>query len=83
MAFTIEERAALLRIKGVGPNVLKRLEQLGYGSLDKLATAEAFFICKEAALLVGSSCWGNSPQARAAVQAAIDAAQRLRGSKDS
>jgi len=44
---------------------------LGFNSLAQLAAADALDIVTEAASLVGSSCWKNSPQARAAIQAAI------------
>ncbi|BCQ64836.1 hypothetical protein PBOI14_65860 [Pseudomonas sp. Boi14] len=66
-----EERAALLKVKGVGSTVVARLEQLGITSLAQLAAADALHIVTQASALVGSSCWKNSPQARAAIQAAI------------
>jgi DNA transformation protein len=50
------------------------LEQLGYSSLSQLAAADARHIVEGAAALVGSTCWKNSPQATAAIQAAITAA---------
>ena len=71
MAFNAHERAVLLAVKGVGPTVVQRLEQLGYDSLARLAGADALQIVSEAAGLVGSSCWKTSPQARGAIQAAI------------
>ncbi|AZC20756.1 MULTISPECIES: Pathogenicity locus [Pseudomonas] len=71
MTFSPEERAALLQVKGVGPTVVGRLEQLGIASLAELAGADALDIVTRASSLVGSSCWKNSPQARAAIQAAI------------
>ena len=71
MSFPANERAALLAVKGVGPTVVERLEQLGYHSLEQLSQADALEIVTQAASLVGSSCWKNSPQARAAIQAAI------------
>jgi hypothetical protein len=71
MSFRAEERRALLGVKGVGPTVVARLEQMGYSSLAQLSTASAFDIVSQASALVGSSCWKNSPQARAAIQAAI------------
>ncbi len=75
MPFSITERTALLALKGVGPTVVQRLEQMGFNSLRQLAEAEALEIVTTAAGLVGSSCWKNSPQARAAIQAAIDLAR--------
>ncbi len=71
MPFPVEEREALLGVKGVGPTVVARLEQMGFSSLGQLAGADASEIVSTAAALVGSSCWKNSPQARAAIQAAI------------
>ncbi len=71
MSFPANERAALLAVKGVGPAVVERLEQLGFHSLARLSQADALEIVTQAASLVGSSCWKNSPQARAAIQAAI------------
>lgn len=75
MPFPAEERRALLALKGVGPTVVVRLEQLGYESLAHLRNAHVLDIVSRASALVGSSCWKNSPQARAAIQAAIDLAQ--------
>ncbi|AZC33425.1 helix-hairpin-helix domain-containing protein [Pseudomonas chlororaphis] len=71
MPFPLEERQALLKVKGVGETLVARLEQLGIDSLAQLARADALDIVTQASALVGSSCWKNSPQARAAIQAAI------------
>lgn len=71
MPFPPDERQALLAVKGVGPTVVGRLEQLGFDSLAQLSEADALDIVTQASALVGSSCWKNSPQARAAIQAAI------------
>lgn len=54
--------------------VIARLEQMGYSDLQQLAGADVKDIVEKAAALVGSSCWKNSPQAKAAIQAAINAA---------
>lgn len=75
MPFPPEERQALLAVKGVGPTVVVRLEQMGFESLAHLARANALDIVSKASAIVGSTCWKNSPQARAAVQAAIGMAQ--------
>ena len=77
MAFPPSERQALLSVKGVGPTVVARLEQMGFGSLDHLARANTLDIVSRASDIVGSTCWKNSPQARAAIQAAIALAQSL------
>lgn len=71
MPFSPEERKALLGVKGVGPTVVARLEQMGFASLDQLSEANALDIVSQASAIVGSTCWKNSPQARAAIQAAI------------
>lgn len=74
MPFSAEERAALLAMKGVGPTVIQRLEQIGIDSLAALAEADITEVVSAAASLVGSTCWKNSPQARAAIRAAIERA---------
>ena len=71
MPFSLEERTALLALKGVGPTVITRLEQMGIESMDELAKAEVGDILAQASAALGSTCWKNSPQARAAIQAAI------------
>lgn len=75
MPFPLEERRALLAVKGLGPTVVARLEQMGFESLAHLAKANALDIVSKAANIVGSTCWKNSPQARAAIAAAIALAQ--------
>lgn len=74
MQFTPDERATLLAVKGVGPKVIERLEQMGFSNLGQLAEADANDILAQGASLSGSSCWKNSPQAKSAVQSAIGAA---------
>lgn len=75
MLFTPQERKALLALKGVGLTVVSRLEQTGYGSFALLSKAHFLDVVGKASALTGSSCWKNSPQARAAVEAAIALAQ--------
>lgn len=75
MPFAPHERRTLLAVKGVGPTVIARLEQMGIECLVHLARANAADILARGAQLTGSSCWKNSPQARAAVTAAIAAAR--------
>ncbi|GKQ97042.1 helix-hairpin-helix domain-containing protein [Aeromonas hydrophila] len=69
--FSGEERALLLGVKGVGPTVIGRLEQLGYHNLAQLAAADTGHIVQLVASMLGSTCWQNSPQARAAIDGAI------------
>ena len=74
MKFTSAEKLVLLSVKGVGLKVVERLEQMGFSSLAQLADADATDILSQGAALTGSSCWKNSPQANAAIRAAIFAA---------
>ena len=74
MKFTPDERATLLAVKGVGPKVIERLEQMGFSNLGQLAEADANDILAQGASLSGSSCWKNSPQAKSAVESAMAAA---------
>jgi hypothetical protein len=76
--FSDEERALLLGVQGVGATVVARLEQLGFQSLAQLADAETMDIVTQASAMLGSSCWRNSPQARAAISGAIEAAKAAR-----
>lgn len=83
MPFPPSERRALLAVKGIGPTVIARLEQMGIESLAHLAHANAADILARGAQLAGSSCWKNSPQARAAIHGAIAAARQLAGEQAS
>lgn len=65
----------MLKVKGVGPTVVARLEQMGFESFAQLSQANTEDIVSCAAALLGSTCWRNSPQARAAIQAAITTAK--------
>lgn len=65
-----------MTVKGVGEKMILRLEQMGIDSLAKLAQANPQDITEQAASLVGSSCWKNSPQAKAAISMAVDFARR-------
>lgn len=71
MPFSADERRALLAVRGIGPTVIARLEQMGIRSFAELRDADAGDIVARAAALVGGTCWRNSPQARAAIEAAI------------
>lgn len=74
--FSAQERALLLGVKGVGPTVIGRLEQLGYHSLGELAGVDTDQIVRLVASMLGSTCWQNSPQARGAIDGAIAMARR-------
>lgn len=69
--FSAQERSLLLGVKGVGPTVIGRLEQLGYHTLGELAEADTAQIVQLVASMLGSICWQNSPQARGAIDGAI------------
>ncbi|HGN9373411.1 TPA: helix-hairpin-helix domain-containing protein [Citrobacter pasteurii] len=71
MPFSTTERQALLSLNGVGPKVIERLEQLGFHSLADLKNATVDEITHQAASLVGSTCWKNSPQAKAAIASVL------------
>lgn len=76
MPFPPKERAALLELKGVGPTVITRFEQMGIDSLALLSESDVTDILARASAASGSTCWKNSPQARAAVTVAVDLAKR-------
>ncbi|WP_053180622.1 hypothetical protein [Pseudomonas kilonensis] len=75
MPFPLMEQNALLALKGVGPAVIARLEQMGIDSLAVLGKANVCDILAQASAAVGSTCWKNSPQARAAINSAIEFAK--------
>ncbi|EPL9571535.1 helix-hairpin-helix domain-containing protein [Providencia rettgeri] len=76
MVFSESEKQVLLAVKGVGPMVISRLEQMGFSSLAQLSDASYDEILISGAALTGSSCWKNSPQAKKAVEGAILAAKQ-------
>ena len=71
MPFTEAQISSLLAVKGVGKTVLQRLQQMGLDNAAKLAAANPADILQQGANLTGSSCWKNSPQAKAAITAAV------------
>lgn len=74
--FSDAERAALLALKGIGPRVVARLEAMRIMGFADLATRDVEDLCAMGAMMAGSSCWKNSPQARAAIKAAIERARQ-------
>ena len=81
MPFTETQTASLLAVKGVGKTVLQRLQEMGLDDVAKLAAANPVDILQQGASLTGSSCWKNSPQAKAAITAAVAWAQARQGSE--
>ncbi len=66
----------MLLLKGVGANVIARLEQIGFNKLSQLKNAKASDLTKQIADMLGSSCWHNSPMARNSIQSIIDLADK-------
>ncbi|HHX2505032.1 TPA: recombinase RecA [Neisseria subflava] len=63
-------------VKGIGKTVLQRLQQMSLDDVATLAAADLEDILEQGAKLTGSTCWKNSPQAKAAVSAAIEWAKQ-------
>lgn len=76
MHFSEQEKVRLLQLKYVGLTVIERLEQIGIYSFEQLAKEKTEDICQQIAAAIGSNCWKNSPQAKAAISAAIALAQQ-------
>jgi hypothetical protein len=68
MPFLKEEKEELLKVKYVGETVIKRFEQIGIDSLEKLSNSSV----EEITDILESTCWKNSPQAKKAVSNAIE-----------
>lgn len=81
MPFTEQKKKSLLAQKGIGPTVLKRLQEMGFDNVEKLAEANADFILQLGAEITGSTCWKNSPQARKAIETAVAWAKEQKKSK--
>lgn len=76
MAFSEYEKAELLKVKGVGPTVIKRFEEVGIDSFRSLSAHNARDIAEMVASMLRNTCWKNSPQALSAVDAAISRARK-------
>lgn len=76
MAFSELEKAALLEVRGVGPTVVKRFEEIGIDSFSELACYEPQEIAEKVASMLRTTCWKNSPQALSAVKSAIERARQ-------
>ena len=68
--------------KGIGKTVLQRLQQMGLDDVATLAAADLDDVLEQGAKLTGSTCWKNSPQARAAMQAAVAWAQQRQATEN-
>jgi hypothetical protein len=76
MAFSDSEKQKMIALKGVGATVISRLEQIGFSKLSQLEKAQCGDITKQIADMMGSTCWHNSPMAKASIQAIIDLANK-------
>lgn len=75
MPFSQIEKEALIKLKGVGPTVVKRFEEIGIHSFKELKQYTAEDIADMVASMLNTTCWKNSPQAKAAITAAINLAK--------
>lgn len=75
MAFSKDEKEMLLKLKFVGETVISRFEQIGIDSLEALSKSSVEEITDIVSDIQNSSCWKNSPQAKKAVQNAIELAR--------
>ena len=75
MPFSKEQKKELLKVKYVGETVVKRFEQIGINFLEDLSKSSVDEITDIVSDILGSTCWKNSPQAKKAVQNAIDFAK--------
>jgi hypothetical protein len=76
MGFSAEDKTQMLALKGVGNTVITRLEQLGFSKLEQFRGKTASDITKNVSEMLDATCWHNSPQARAAIQAVIALAEK-------
>lgn len=72
MSFTDAEKQSLLAQKGIGATILKRLQEMGLDDVQQLAKTDPDFILQLGAEITGSTCWRNSPQARKAIETAVN-----------
>lgn len=75
LKFENHEKKQLLALKGVGPTVIQRFEEIGIATLAELAKYDADEIANRVADMLRTTCWKNSPQAKAAITSAIELAQ--------
>lgn len=66
--FSEGEKQVMLNLKGVGPTVIQRLEELGYKTLSELRDKDPRELAHDISEHLGSLCWRNSPQARKALE---------------
>ncbi len=71
MKFSKTEKDKLLKLKGVGPTVIKRFEEIGIGSFEDLSQYDVDEILTRVSEMLNSTCWKNSPQSKSAITSAI------------
>ena len=76
LKFSKNERKKLLSLKGVGPTVIKRFEEIGISSFQELREYSTEEVADSVAGMLRTSCWKNSPQAKSAVSLAIELAKK-------
>ena len=72
MPLSESEKRSLLSQKGIGATILKRLEEMRLDDVKILAETSPNFILQRGAEITGSTCWRNSPQARKAIEIAVN-----------
>jgi hypothetical protein len=76
VGFSTNDKTQMLALKGVGNTVITRLEELGFSKLEQFRGLTASDITKNVSEMLDATCWHNSPQARAAIQAVIELAEK-------
>ena len=74
MAFSESEKNSLLSVKGVGPTVIRRFEEVGLDSFEKLSVHNATEVVNLVSSMLHSRCWKKT-KAVEAVEAAINKAK--------
>jgi hypothetical protein len=74
-SFSEAEKIQMLALKGVGATVVSRLEQIGFSTLQELKDVNPLVVTKQISLMMGSSCWHNSPLAKNAIGAIVNLAK--------
>jgi hypothetical protein len=74
--FPQREKNEMLAIKGVGPTVISRLEQIGFSSLSQLVGRDPLDITFQISQMMRSTCWHNSPSAKNAITAIVELANQ-------
>ena len=82
MPFTSEQTSALLQLPYVGKTVIQRLQEVGLDDVATLASSDVGEVLEIIAAHLHSSCWKNSPQAKAAITTAVEWAKQQTANND-